>query len=444
MSSSRHGRICFFGTYERDYPRNRTLVEGLKRSGWEVLECHVPLWEKERDKTGRYLGPFSLLLRAIELKLACLRLLLKYVFTVGRYDVMLVGYIGHFDMPLAWMLTRFPRRPLVFSPLISLHDTLVDDRRSFADGTAMSRFLRWVDHQACAKADLVLLDTEAHIDHFVRTFKLPRHRFSRVFVGAVEPDDGQEGPEGVGGSAGKGDAGDVDGLVGSEGVGGSAGKGVAGDVDGLVGQEGLVGSEGVGGPVLSKDPPFRVLFVGKFIPLHGLPFMMEAANRLKDVPDIVFHFVGSGQLTDEIHDTAQRLDLKNVRFTDWIPYEQIHRFLQGWGVCLGIFGTSGKAARVIPGKVFVALSAGVAVITADTPAIRELLTDGESALLCRRGDPEALADAIRRLHGDRELLRRIAEGGSRVYLEKASVRQVGRTASTVLEKLLKGGVNTFR
>ena len=336
MTPTPHGRVCFFGTYERDYPRNRTLAEGLKRAGWQVLECHVPLWEKERDKTGRYLGPISLILRAVELKLACLRLLFKYVFTVGRYDVMLVGYIGHFDMPLAWLLTRFPRRPLVFSPLISLYDTLVDDRRSIADGTLMSRFLRWLDRQTCAKADLVLLDTEAHIDYFVEEFNLPRKRFAQIFVGAVEPDAPEE--------------------VNGKGVNGSAHA---------------VDTPAVG--THSGDAPFRVLFVGKFIPLHGLPFMLEAANRLKDVPDIEFHFVGSGQLTDEIHETARRLNLENVRFTDWIPYEQLHRFLQGWGVCLGIFGTSDKAVRVIPGKVFVALSAGKAVITADSPAIRELL-----------------------------------------------------------------------
>ena len=402
MTPTPRGRICFFGTYERDYPRNRTLADGLKRAGWQVLECHVPLWEKERDKTGRYLGLLSLVLRAVELKLACLRLLLKYVFTVGRYEVMLVGYIGHFDMPLAWLLTRFPRRPLVFSPLISLYDTLVDDRRSIAEGSVMSRFLRWLDRQTCAKADLVLLDTEAHIDYFVQEFNLPRQRFARVFVGAVEPDE-------------------------------AAGPDL---------QEDAATKEGPDAP--SEDTPFRVLFVGKFIPLHGLPFMLEAANRLKDVPDIEFHFVGSGQLTDEIHETARRLNLENVRFTDWIPYEQLHLFLRGWGVCLGIFGTSDKAVRVIPGKVFVALSAGQAVITADSPAIRELLTDGESAVLCRRGDPEALAGAIRRLHGDRELLRRIAEGGSRVFRDHASTVQIGRSASAVLEKLVTGGVKTLR
>lgn len=388
MIRSRQGRICFFGTYERDYLRNRTLVEGLRSSGWQVRECHVPLWEKERDKTGAYLGLCSLVLRAVELKLAYFRLLLKYVFTVGNYDIMVVGYIGHFDMPLAWLLTRLPRRPLVFSPLISLYDTLVDDRRSFADDTFMSRLLRRTDRWACARADLVLLDTDAHIGYFVNTFGLPRQRFARVFVGAVESD---ATPRPAGGKQ-------------------------------------------------PDDGPFQVVFIGKFTPLHGLPYMVEAARRLQDEPDIVFHFIGSGQLTDEMHETVRRLALENVRFTEWIPYEMIPRYLRGAGVCLGIFGTTDKATRVIPGKVFIALSMGKAVITADSPAIRELLTDGESAVLCGRGDPEALARAIRGLYEDRELLDRIAEGGRRVFRDHASTEQVGRSASIVLEKLITGGI----
>ena len=404
MTPTQRGRICFFGTYERDYLRNRTLVEGLTHAGWQVRECHVPLWEKERDKTGAYLGPWSLVLRAVELKLAYLRLLLKYVFTVGNYDIMVVGYIGHLDMPLAWLLTRLPRRPLVFSPLVSLYDTLVDDRRSFADGTPMSRLLRQLDRWACARADLVLLDTDAHIDYFVDTFNLPRHRFARVFVGAVEPD---ATPCPAGGKP-------LD------------------DRKSLDDRKPL------------DDRPFQVVFIGKFTPLHGLPYMMEAARRLRDEPEIVFHFIGSGQLSVEMHETARRLALENVRFTEWIPYEMIPRYLQGAGVCLGIFGTTDKAARVIPGKVFIALSMGKAVITADSPAIRELLTDGESAVLCGRGDPEALARAIRGLYEDRDLLDRIAEGGRRVFRDHASTEQVGRSASIVLEKLVDGGVNAFR
>ena len=220
--------------------------------------------------------------------------------------------------------------------------------------------------QTCANT--VTMECGRHIDYFVDTFNLPRDRFSRVFVGAVEP----VAPEGL------------------------SGQNVP---------EGLSGPavpEGLSGPDRAGDTPFRVLFVGKFIPLHGLPFMMEAANRLKDVPDIVFHFVGTGQLTDEIHETARRLNLENVRFTDWIPYERVHRFLQGRGVCLGIFGTSGKAARVIPGKVFVALSAGKAVSPRTPRPSRSCWPTGKRSL-CGAGDRKR-SPGHPPAHGDRELL----------------------------------------
>ena len=401
MTPSRPGRICFFGTYERDYLRNVTLINGLRRHGWEVLECHAPLWEKERNKTGNYLGAFSLILRAIELKLAYLRLLFKYLFTIGRYDVMMVGYIGHLDMPLAWLLTRMPRRLLVFSPLISLYDTLVEDRRSFADGTLMSRFLRWLDRWTCARADLVLLDTDAHIGYFVRACDLPRHRFARVFVGAPEPDLTQSPASRCPASRCPASRSPLD-------------------------DRNTV-----------ENSAFRVVFIGKFTPLHGLPYMMEAARLLRDEPHIVFHFIGSGQLTDEMHETVRRQALENVQMTGWVPYELVPDYLDRADVCLGIFGTTEKAARVIPGKVYEAIAMGKAIITGDSPGVRELLTDGESAVLCGRGDPEALVRAIRGLFEDRDLLDRIAEGGHRVFRDHASMEQVGLSASVALEKLMK-------
>jgi len=393
-------RICFFGTYEREYIRNWTLREGLRRSGWDIQECHVPIWEKTINKTGRYLGPLSLIFRTIELMLAYILLIVKYFFCLRKYDVMIVGYIGHLDMPLAWLLTRFPRRPLVFSPLISLYDTLVHDRASFSDRSVMSQFLRWMDRWTCARADLVLLDTFAHIDYFVETFKLPRNRFERVLVGAREMvEDSATSGERVGDHRGA-----------------------------------VPGSDEVE-PIDPKA--FRVIYTGKFTPLHGLTYMLKAAYLLRNEPDIEFYFVGTGQLVDEIHETARRLALENVQFKDWAPYEKLAGLIAESMVCLGIFGETDKAHRVIPAKVFAALSYGKAVITANTPGSRELLKDGENAILCDAGDAESLASAILRAKNDPELLRIVEEGGKRTFSEYASVDRIGEDATKAISRQFK-------
>ena len=106
------------------------------------------------------------------------------------------------------------------------------------------------------------------------------------------------------------------------------------------------------------------------------------------------------------------------------------------GCALGVFGRSPKAARVIPNKAYQALACGTPLVTAATPAAAELLVDGESALLVPPGDPEALADAVRRLRDDAGLAARIAAGGWRVYEERASEEVLGRCWRDVLERVL--------
>ena len=62
-------------------------------------------------------------------------------------------------------------------------------------------------------------------------------------------------------------------------------------------------------------------------------------------------------------------------------------------IVLGIFGESVKTMRVIPNKAYEALAMSLPLVTADTPAIRELL-DERSAVLVPAADPQAIADAL--------------------------------------------------
>jgi glycosyltransferase involved in cell wall biosynthesis len=173
---------------------------------------------------------------------------------------------------------------------------------------------------------------------------------------------------------------------------------------------------------------FTALFVGKLIPLHGLETILAAARL---APELQFRVVGSGQL-------ERLLDGRpaNVEHVPWVDYEHLPAELHRASCALGIFGTSGKAARVIPNKAFQAIACGTPLVTAGTPAARELLRDGESALLVPAGNAEALAAALRRLAADSTLADALSAGGLAAYRAHASEEVLGARWRTLIEALL--------
>ncbi|HEY7149922.1 MAG TPA: glycosyltransferase family 4 protein [Gaiellaceae bacterium] len=353
-------RVLYFGTYERDYPRNAQVISALRGAGVEVIEHHEPVWEHRRDNWAvRWTVAFRLFLAELRLRFT------KH----DEFDIVLVGYPGHFDVPHARRVAG--ARPLVFNPLISLHDTLVGDRSRFREGYFAARVLSIVDRHALRAADLVVADTEANADFLAELGELPRERVQVCLVGAEDR------------------------LF-------HAGW--------------------------RPDEPFRVLFVGKLIPLHGLETILEAARL---APELEVRIIGSGQLNDLMEDLPP-----NVEWVQWIEYDELPREYWGAGCALGIFGTSDKALRVIPNKAYQALACGTPLITGDTPAAHELMRDGETALLVPPGDPDALAAAMRRIAGDPDLAQRLSRAGRAVYEERASEEVLGERWRKLLETLV--------
>ena len=218
-------RVAYFGTYERRYPRNAQVVSCLRRAGVDVVECHEPVWERMEHKWGA--GPRALArLGRAEVRLTRRRL--------AGCDALIVGYPGHADLPAARHVAA--GRPVAFNPLVGLYDTLVDDRRRFAPGSAAARALAWLDRQALRAAELVVADTDANAAYFQRIAGLPPERIATCLVGAEER---------------------------------------------------------IFRPGWHPSAPFTALFVGKLIPLHGLDVVLEAARL---APEVHFRVVGSGQL----------------------------------------------------------------------------------------------------------------------------------------------------
>jgi glycosyltransferase involved in cell wall biosynthesis len=335
-------RVVFWGTYDLGKPRTRILLSGLRETDVEVVECHADVWAGIEDKSG--VSRWTDRLRIWVRWLSSYPGLLFRYLRLPRHDIVFIGFPGYLDVVVLWPFAKLRRVPIVWDAFMSLYDTLVGDRKMLGPRHPVALFLFGLDWLACRMADRVVLDTRAHANYFEKTFRIPSARTAVVFVGA-EPDAFPPRP--------------------------------------------------VGAPPKPADAPVTVLFFGQFIPLHGIETVVRAAQRANAEP-IEWVLIGRGQEEAKIRHMLEKGRVKRLELNEWI-----HRA----DVCLGIFGGSGKAARVIPNKVFQALSAGAPVITRDSPAIRELLSDRMAGVfLVPPEDPDALACAVRLFAEGRDAL----------------------------------------
>jgi glycosyltransferase involved in cell wall biosynthesis len=149
-------------------------------------------------------------------------------------------------------------------------------------------------------------------------------------------------------------------------------------------------------PVPREDGHLRVIFFGLYTPLQGAPVIGRAIRLLEEEP-IRFTMVGTGQ--DYAHTRELAGSRAAVDWLEWVDMERLPRAVAEHDVCLGIFGVTEKANRVVPNKVYQGAAAGSAIVTADTPPQREIL--GDAALLVPAGDAAALAAALVRLSQNR-------------------------------------------
>ena len=154
-------RVLYFGTYERDYPRNAQVISCLRAAGVDVVETHASVWDDERHKLSPGLRTVVRAARA-ELRLARA--------SAREADVVVVGYPGHIDLRAARRVAG--DRPLVFNPLVSLEDTMVGDRGLVSASSLRGRVLRALDRHAFRAADLVVADTAAHAAYFQSALRL--------------------------------------------------------------------------------------------------------------------------------------------------------------------------------------------------------------------------------------------------------------------------------
>jgi len=285
-----------------------------------------------------------------------------------RADLVFLPKVAQLHAPFTRLVRRRAPGRLVADYFVSLHMTEIDRKR--AHRAPIRSFRSYLlDRLLSLGADHFITDTAAHRDALAARYGLPADRTTVVPVGAE--------PVAV-------------------------------------------------PPPRDRRPsdPLEVLFVGHFIPLHGIEVVLEAARILGNDSGVRFTLIGDGQTRPEAERTVRRMGVSSITFLPPVSYQELAGPIENTDVMLGIFSTGLKAQLVVPKKAYLALAAARCLVTADTPAARECLAGGENALLVRPGHAPDLAEALAALRDAPPLCRNLGAAGHRLYRRRFTPRRI--------------------
>lgn len=372
-------KVCYFGTYRKNYSRNRIMIAALESAGVDVIQCHETLWHGIQDRVNVTESGWKSPAFWWRVVKTYSKLIWRF-FKIKDFDILMVGYPGQFDIFLAKLMALFRRKPLVWDVFMSIY--LVAKERSLDQVNSFSvKMIRWFERRALNLPDLLIQDTAEYVAWFHEEYHLSPDRFKLVPTGA---DDRTFKP--------------------------------------------------IAEPAEKEENLFTVLYYGTFIPNHGVLKIAEAANILRDERDILFEIIGDGPEKELFEKFAQDNRLTNVRMIEWMEQETLLQHISKADICLGAFGMTPQSLMTVQNKIYECLAMGKPVITGESPAVKSALPV-EAIVTCSREEPGDLARAILGLKQDSAKRQRLSQNAAAVFNQNYSVSSLGKQLKAYLEAL---------
>jgi glycosyltransferase involved in cell wall biosynthesis len=317
-----------------------------------------------------------------------IRLLARWAAQARGLRALLVPAFGHRDVPLAVLIGRRTGMPVIFDPLVSRWDTQVMDLGRVRPGSLAEARLRQSDRISLRLADLVLCDTWEQGDFYSTRYGVPRPRLARIPVGA----------------------------------------------------DGATFRAGERRAPRPRGGPADVVYVGGYLPLHGMPALVDAMTLIEERHGTRlarFTLIGSGMLRPYVEREVAARGLASVRLLPRAPYEEAVRRLAEADIAVGVFGTTEKAGRVVPHKVWQGMALGVPVVTRRSPAISEFFRDGTHLRCVPAGDGESLARVLEELCVDPDARARVGAAGREAARAAGAPERIGALLLETIERALE-------
>jgi glycosyltransferase involved in cell wall biosynthesis len=276
----------------------------------------------------------------------------------------------------------FTKNIIVYDAYLSFYENIIVDRSRFSRFSLPSLFFYLLDFLLVYFSDILIFDTKEHQDYFKKNYKIKKQ--TKLLVWPVSLDVNK-----------------IDSYL-----------------------------NNVNGELLFSVDKYNILFYGTYIPLQGIEYIIGAANLLKANNDMIFTLIGDGYKKKEMENLVKKHDLRNVRFIDSVSYDKLFSYIKQADLCLGIFGDTDKAKRVIANKVLECLSAKKIVITGRNNALERYFEGNNDIVYCELANEKDLAEKILEIYKDYEQYKKLGYNGR----EKI---EISFSTKALREKILK-------
>ena len=374
-------KVCYFGTYRSNYVRNKLMISCLRSRGIQVIECHVHLWRGMDNRLEMIEKGWKLPRFWIRFFWSYLLLVWKYIW-IESHDIMIIGYPGHLDILLGWILSKFRRNILIWDFFISIY-LVLNERQMDKKNPSIVRVCQLIERISLNLSDIIITLTKEYSDWIISKYNIPK---KKIRILALSTD------------------------------------------------------EAIYKKIPSRriDPStFLCVFYGTFNPTHSVNTIIETAELLTNENNIKFKLIGSGPEYIKISELLKTKRLNNVELTGWIQIDELIEIINQADLCLGTFGKTLHAEMTLQNKIIECLAIGKPVLTGDSAHIRKIFQIGSHLYVCDRENPKDLAKTILHLKSDPKSLERISIKGHKYYLDRFSSKQFCNNLVEILNETIE-------
>jgi glycosyltransferase involved in cell wall biosynthesis len=177
-----------------------------------------------------------------------------------------------------------------------------------------------------------------------------------------------------------------------------------------------------------RSPTFTIGYAGHLYPWKGVNLVIEAIAALPDTRGLI---IGGHEKEPDLARVkalaAERDCASRIAFTGLIPPAAVAARLRDADVLLLPNPASAiSTSYTSPLKLFEYMASGRPIVASDLPSLREVLRDGENALLVEPGSAQALTAGIQRIRDDAPFGERLAQQAGRDVLQFTWARRAER------------------